>query len=90
MTVGGTARCTGISKWSYSNYNGKRSLKVLSGSEVLFLSQYNKTKYNDRSSIDKQIEEFPRLVPWIAGELIVRFLTLIIPIQIWYLGKAIT
>ena len=39
-------------------YNGKQSLKILNGSEVLFLSQYHKTKYNDISSIDKQIEEF--------------------------------
>ena len=42
------------------------------------------------SSIDKQIEEFDRLVPWVTSELIVRFLTLINPIQIWCLGKAIT
>ena len=49
MTVGGTGRCSEITKWSYSNYNGRRSLKILNGSEILFLSQYHKTKYNDMS-----------------------------------------
>lgn len=74
MTVGVTARCTEISKWPYTNYNGKRSLKLLSDGEVLFLSQYHKAKYNEMSSIDKQIEKFPMFIPWITSELIVNFL----------------
>ena len=82
-TLGGTARCTEISRWSYTNYNGKRSLKILNGSELLFLSQYHTTKYNEMSSIGKRIEEFPRFVPWVTSELIIRFLTLVRPVQIF-------
>ena len=51
-------------------YNDKHSLNILNGNEVLFLSQYHKTKYNDISSIDKQVKEFPRFVPRITSKLI--------------------